>query len=67
MVQRHPALTNEPFTAGEELAINLQYSPQETVKAGQPVVIRPSPDMLKLFHQSTVEHSKIMKDREKSL
>jgi len=43
----------------------LNYSPAEQLKPNQPVLIKPTSETMKIFHQSSVEQSKIMKEREK--
>ena len=57
---------SDPITEGEYLSINMKYKPPNpNLKPGQSIMIRPSPEMQKSFHQSNLEKNKIMKEREK--
>lgn len=66
LVTRDSPNAKAPLTEGESLRINTKYTPPSGQnKPNQVILVRVSPEMHRAMHQTSVEHGKIQKEREK--
>ena len=54
-----------PIDEEEIISLNNSFKPPSSLKPQLPIHIRPSPALIKLFKESTIDESKILKEREK--